>query len=328
MFYAIIKIKLNSDIIKFEEITSQSINQCTCIAMVNSLEKLRKIALELIPIESSTFIACVTENKKSPLHIIKYTDANNLLGDNEFEWIYCTEEFIIPVKSPSIKEEIYTKTHLALNKAAATFYGKSSKNHLAEHIDKQALKPCLETERDFCLGDIYYDGVIYSHQRRITDCADTAMEMLKGYHLWKCNEQNYTDFLEQRQELKRNYENRKIKLFSGKNSSDLKSYSDFLNSVNVKDFIKDVLPGHLTYYLYRYGPVIARTNEIGGHFLLLKGVIDNQVIIDDPWAGSNIFIEFNEFNKKWDGRVIYFSAGYSMYIEQRIKQGSQINPSI
>ncbi|WP_419418419.1 cysteine peptidase family C39 domain-containing protein [Legionella sp. D16C41] len=323
MFYAIIKINFLVDVTKFEEIAlTKPISQCTSIAIVDSLQDLRKATLKLIPMPSSTFIACVIENKKPPLHIIKYTDPNNIIRGKEFTWMDCADKLILSTKSPSLKEGIYTKTHQTLNSATSIFYGKTSKDHLPESLETLELTECLEVGRDCCSGDICYQDLNYYHQPRIFDCADTAMKMLIDYHIQKCNELKDANFSEQRNDLKSNYERRPIKLFSGKTSAELKSYSDFLNKVdlkekgNRKEYVEEVLPGHLTYYLYKYGPLIMRTNEIGGHFVVVKGMVNNQVLIDDPWAGSNMLVKFDDFNKKWDGTIVYFSAGYSKYLEK------------
>ncbi|MGQ3888272.1 cysteine peptidase family C39 domain-containing protein [Legionella sp. CNM-1927-20] len=330
MFYAIIRINLVVDIKRFEDlVVSKTINHCTGIAFVDSLQQIKEAAVKLIPVASSTFIACATENKKSPLCISKYTDVNNLIRDMAFEWTDCEDVLILPVKSTSKKEKIYTKTHQTLNAATSLFYGKSSKDHSSGSIAILSLTECLETDKLFCSGDILYQDLIYYHQPRIFDCADASMKMLIDYHIQKCDELKYDICLQPRKELKFNYDNRPIKLFSGKNSADLKSYSDFLNDINLKKSIKkasikEVLPGHLTYYLYNFGPLIVRTDEIGGHFMVVKGIIGNRVLIDDPWAGSNILVKFDEFNKKWDGTIVYFSAGYSKYIEKLNQQKNNL----
>ncbi|STX55589.1 Uncharacterised protein [Legionella beliardensis] len=321
MFYAIIRISQVIDISKLEElVVSKAINHCTGITFVDSLEELKKAALKLIPIASSTFVACTTETKKSPLHIIMYTDANNLIRDREFEWVDCPDKLILSMETQGIKEEIYARTNWVLNKGASIFFGKNSKEHSSLAFNQLDLSECIETDKFFCSGDIFYQDLNYYHQPRVFDCADTSMKMLIDYHLLKCDELNYNICVELRKELKFNYDNRKIKLFSGKNSTDLTKYSDFLKDINLKKIIKEVLPGHLAYYLYNFGPLIIRTDEIGGHMMVVKGIVKNQVLIDDPWAGSNIFVKFNDFNNKWDGTIIYFSAGYSKNIEKRNEQ--------
>lgn len=47
-------------------------------------------------------------------------------------------------------------------------------------------------------------------------------------------------------------------------------------------------------------------------------MIDEKVIVHDPWYGPNITYSFEDFKKIWSGDTLYFLHGYSNKFENRI----------
>lgn len=224
-------------------------------------------------------------------------------------------------KENKIKAAFTITMHNIFNSAAKTFLHKKAVNKLSTPqvtMDFEIDQNNIDTTKSLCYQNINYPDseVYYFHQPRINDCADTSMQMLIHYHKNKCNEIEFHDYDDYLNELITNYNNRLIRQFSGKSLKHIKNYSDMLILTIIQG--EDSL-SQLRYFLYKHGPSVVRLKTLQGHFALVKGVIDNNVILHDPWKGPDRTISFEKFAKQWDGSIISLITGYSKFLEQEIR---------
>lgn len=222
---------------------------------------------------------------------------------------------------------LYINTNHGLNKIAKTFFHKAANNPHQAFYTNQNFTPKPDDINDInrtAPSQINYHDVSYLHQPRVFDCVDTSVEMLMRYHKQKCMNIGYTradPFIE---EFERNFSSRKINLFSGKGFDDVKKYCSMLNVADYSHNKRHLAFSieELAYHLYEKGPIVMSTNDIGGHLLLLKGIVGDNVIIHDPWDGPNITCSFEKFKKRWSGVIISFPGGYSKALEHELEKSS------
>lgn len=221
----------------------------------------------------------------------------------------------------------YVAIQRTANKLAQLFDHKTDKNPAAENWvnDEVALHEDEINHKKFrCAPKVNYPDLQYIHQPRIFDCGDAAIAMIVGYQVQKSKTLGLAIDQINLKQFANKFDNRKINFFSGKSTDQLRSYSNQLQETTVS---KDIDLEAFAYYLYHHGPILASMDELGGHFLVVKGVVDNQVIIHDPWYGPNLVCSFEDFKQKWDGLIIYYLGGYSRELEAHIaKETSQIKP--
>lgn len=111
------------------------------------------------------------------------------------------------------------------------------------------------------------------------------------------------------------FKERDVNFFSGRSVIELQQFGNSLIFKRCKENEKTL--EKLSSLLHMCGPLIVGENGIG-HLMVLKGIVNNNIIIHDPWSGPNLTFSLEEFKKIWDGRVLYFLNGYSKYLEKTL----------
>ena len=217
---------------------------------------------------------------------------------------------------------LYHGAHTSSNKVAEMFLKKrhvnpNQKPYVNEirliSEDQLNLNPSK-----ICEPNINYGDLVYMHQERVIDCLDTSFEMIMNYHKNKCK--NITERKLIINKFQEKFNKRKMNLFLGKGFKDIQEHSPFEIVERDLSAAKDKCEIEvIAYYLYKYGPVVADIRgRIGYHALVIKGIINDEVIIHDPWYGPNIIYSFEDFKKVWCGTLEYFTYGYSNKLENEI----------
>lgn len=222
------------------------------------------------------------------------------------------------------KKHSYRYAQYFLNKMATKFYDKTAVNPSPSHYvndDFSVSTNEIDNRKYRCKAMINYHDLEYIHQARVFDCGDASVAMLIKFHKKKCKELNINKGCID--EFEQNFLRRKINAFSGKTIDDILSYSSALNYMDLSKRKSTLEIEELAYFLYERGPLMATLDEIGGHFLVIKGVYNDEVILQDPWSGPNLTVSFAEFKKMWAGDIVCFLRGYSKEIEHDLEKKQQ-----
>ncbi|WP_338634958.1 cysteine peptidase family C39 domain-containing protein [Spirobacillus cienkowskii] len=150
-------------------------------------------------------------------------------------------------------------------------------------------------------------------QDQINTCGETSVKMLVSFQMlhFKSN----FEFSKQLRSIN-DFISKKRGFFKGTTDEDMNKMeikSMFLpNQIknNVKDFSSWV-----AYSLYHLGPLIITINIFNGrvaHFVVVKGIENNTLLLHDPWYGADQFLHYNNFFKVFNDNTFMFLPNKSL----------------
>ena len=116
--------------------------------------------------------------------------------------------------------------------------------------------------------------------------------------------------------------------FFGKDLDTVKKYSDDGKIIeeNLEPILNQINAEILAYYLYKFGPILAVVKgRIGYHSLVIKGILNNEIIIHDPWYGPNLIYSFDDFKKIFTGSILFYKDGYSNKLINELAESESSN---